>query len=131
MHIKKLQTLHNQAARFVTGCDSRTSTRKLMTKCNWLDIKEITLYFTMIEAWKLIWKQEPELLLSKIQIDHDNLTLHTDDPRLKTTRTSFRWRMIRNFNSLPPSLRGLGNLKTFKIRLRKYLVASSPRMGDG
>ena len=39
----RAQTLVNTVARFITGRNRRTSTRKLMSECNWLTIEEMTL----------------------------------------------------------------------------------------
>ena len=48
-----IQTLLNETARFMTGLPRRTSTRRLMTACNWLYAREMTVYFDMITMWNV------------------------------------------------------------------------------
>ena len=45
-HIKKVQVIVNTVARAVTGLGKRTPTNVLMEKCQWLTVKELTVYFT-------------------------------------------------------------------------------------
>ena len=131
MHMNRLQTLLNKAAHFVTGWNNRTSSRKLMTRCQWLDIREMSRYFLIIEGWKMIWRQEPTIVMRRIEVDHHNMLLTTPAPRLKTSETSYRWRLMREFNSIRPSIRDIGSLNKFKARLRKYIINMRPRVGGG
>ena len=39
--IRKVQIIVNQAARFVTNCNKRTRTIKLMHRCGWLTVSEL------------------------------------------------------------------------------------------
>ena len=48
--LRKTQVIVNNAACAVTGLGKRMSTITLMSKCNWLSVKELTKYFTITEC---------------------------------------------------------------------------------
>jgi hypothetical protein len=54
--IKPLQVLQNRAARSVTGCGWFTPKRKLLKMCNWLSIKQLVFYQSVIMAHKIATK---------------------------------------------------------------------------
>ena len=121
-YIKKVQTLLNATARFVTGKSRRTSTRNLMTSCNWLYAREMASYFSMITMWNVIHRQVPHHMFSNIDIDAD-LRLHTQPARLQITGSSFRWQYIPLWNSLEDDIRLNGSLPSFKRKLKKWIIS--------
>ena len=89
-YLKKVQTVLNDAARFVTGMHRRTSTLHLMTSCNWLYAHELSKYHAMIAMWTLTRRGIPQYLRERIIID-DNWLLTTDPARIQNTLSSYRW----------------------------------------
>ena len=56
---RKLQSVQNNAARFVLGAGRRTSTKYLMESIGWLEVKELIVYHTLCSMWKLIRRKIP------------------------------------------------------------------------
>ena len=53
-HIRKAQIVLNSAARFVLNAVKTTRQSELMSRCDWLDIREMTEYFSIIQLWKVL-----------------------------------------------------------------------------
>ena len=111
--LKKIQTILNKAARFVTRCHPRTSTLTLMKKCNWLKIRELVSYMSILAMWNIVHNKSPEQLHDPITID-ENYKLNSRPPRLLNTEQSFKHRTIADWNLLPETTRTNTNLVSFK-----------------
>ena len=127
-YLKKIQTILNETARFVTGMPRRTSTRTLMLSCNWLYVCEQVNYHSMILLWNIVNRSTPPSLSSLINVD-ENCRLSTTRARLQITRTSFRWRSIPLWNDLQDDIRLCQSLPRFKLKLRKWIIEQRPRPG--
>ena len=57
--MQALQVLLNRAARSVTGLSCFTSTRRLMTTCNWLSVKQLVVYQTVTMVHNTILSGSP------------------------------------------------------------------------
>ena len=103
-------------------CKSRrANTMDLMVACNWLSIKELGLFHSMITTWKLSRWKNPRNLAAKVSID-DNSMMSTTIPRLQNTQQSYRWRCVTTWNSLPSEIRTCLSLPRFKRTLRKWII---------
>ena len=120
-NIKKVQTLINNVARWITNSGKRTKTRVLMEKCNWLSATELIKYHSVITMWKVIWFKKPEQVYDNIAITED-LLVRTDKPRLLTCQQGFTWRTGELWNSLPQQIRDIRSLPSFRRQLKKHLV---------
>ena len=62
----------------------------------------------------------PEKMTSKISMNEEYL-LTTAKPRILNTKLSFRWRAIKDFNSLPLEIRKNQSLPSFKRQVKSWI----------
>ena len=113
-YIMKLQAICNNTIRFVTGAGRRMKTKELAELVNWMTVKEMVKYQTLVAAWKVVVARSPENMATKITVNYDR-TMNTKAPRLQNTRRGIRIRMHNEWNSIPQELRDLNTLPKFKI----------------
>ena len=53
-YLNRLQVLCNNTIRFVMGAERRVKTLELVKSVNWLTVKEMIRFHTLIMAWKLV-----------------------------------------------------------------------------
>ena len=68
-NISNAQTLLNDAARFITGRNTRTSTYEQMNYCKILTISEMSTHSSLTQLWKTIRLKSPKSMSNKISID--------------------------------------------------------------
>ena len=120
--IIRAQRIQNQAARYASGSDRTVKNRTLLERCNWLNVDELTSYYSMIQIWNTLRTNKPQYLRDKLQIE-DNIMLTTDAPRLLLTSLSFRCRTILLWNTLPEHLRKETKLRTLKKDLKIWIIS--------
>ena len=133
---KGLQVLQNRAARCVTGLSWFTSTRKLLSHCNWLSIRQLVFYHTVLSTYKVLDSQKPLYLSSKLVRDHPYRTRLASSGGLRykeghgvdssLTHKSFINRAIRDFNSIPADLKTTKTLNNFKKKLKIWIKSNIP-----
>ena len=117
--IRKVQTLINDAARFVLNKQTRRdSTLVLMEECRWITAAEMVLYYSLLLLWKILRKQSPRPMTEKFTLDATG-QVQTTRPRLVNTESAFRWRTIGTWNRLPEEIRQDTVLKSFKVSTKK------------
>ena len=62
-----VQIMQNKAARSVTKLSWYTPTRTLLAQCNWLSIKQLFLFHTALQVWRVIASQCPVHNYSKLE----------------------------------------------------------------
>ena len=65
--MKTLQVIQNKAARQVTKLSWFTPTRLLLHQCNWLSIKQLVVFHTVIQVWKIRQSSVPAGLNNRLQ----------------------------------------------------------------
>ena len=105
----------------VLGYSRKTRTRKLMEDCKWLYFRELVLYHSLIQLFKIVLFNKPKELSLKLTVNVDRTILVTR-PRLKCVKRSFRWWSVEKWNDLPDSIRQVDKLSTFKKSLRKHII---------
>ena len=118
----RTQAVINNTARWITGMGKRKRTEELMKACNWLTLKEMIDYYSTIALWKILWLDAPIYMKDRLKIDDQSL-LSTSHPRLQNTKTSFRWRVISKWNSLPLETRHMRSLPRFKKAVKFWILA--------
>ena len=93
--LRKAQICMNIGARFVLGCNIYNREVDLMRKCNWLNIRDLTEYYSLIQIWKAVRWDTPKYLSEQIGQGQD------------------KW------NSLPYELHTETSISKFKICLKK------------
>ena len=81
---------------------------ELAISVNWLTVKELLRCHTLIMGWKIVKMGAPATLEEKFVINPDG-TIDTKTPRLQNTELGTRWRMLRQWNSIPLELRETGS----------------------
>ena len=128
-----LQVQQNTAARHITQLPWMTPTATLLQQCNWLSIKQLIVYHSLVLLHKVMICNKPEYIFNKMKPPHretrnaDNLTLY-DRRSFKTTTAakSFIPRAISEWNSLPFELREVASFATFKHKLKLHVKDKIP-----
>ena len=120
-YVKKAQIVLNRAARYVTRASRRTRTSELMAQCNWLWIKELILYHSLIHLWKILKCKTPITLYKEFVIT-DDWMISTAAPRLLMTAGCFKWKMITVWNALPEFIRMEMKLSVFKKQVKTRII---------
>ena len=118
--LRKVQTVQNQAARFVTGRKKITRRSELISDCGWMNVSEMTKYYSLLQLWKTTRWWKPDYLLMKLQEEDDD-RLSTDIPRIQLTAGSFRCKSVSQWNTMSDTLRGEQSISKFKSGLKKWI----------
>ena len=121
--MKTLQTIMNKCARMILGLPRKTRTRTLMIGCHWLYFRELVVFHSLVQMFKIVNLGTPVNLRRTLTIDNDK-KISTSNGRLRIVKNSFRWRTVCNWNSLPAHLILSVNLSSFKRNLRTFLIES-------
>ena len=127
-----LQVLQNKAGRAVTGWSGFTSTRRLMGACNWLSVKQLVVYQTVIMIYKTLRTESPCYLHSRLctsphpfrtrQSSMGNIRLDESYRcRSSLKSNSMRYRGTVDYNRIPVDIRSSPTLNTFKKKLRQWV----------
>ena len=119
--IKRAQITQNAAARMITGMKRTTRQMKLMESCNWMNMKEQTLYHSGIQIWKTLKFKKPEYLWNRLQLETEG-RISTDIPRLQMTEGAFRCKATTFWNQIPSEIRDQTNILPFKKQLRRHIT---------
>ena len=132
----KIQRLQNTAAKFVPGKGRRTPTKQLMEECNWMSIRQLAAYCSILSLWKVVNLGQPECLRSKILTveDKEKRTRKLmgggleskDQPELEIVKRSWRWRAIILWNDLPRNLREEKDILSMKRDLKEHIKQNIP-----
>ena len=121
-HMRKAQVVQNIAARMVTRRSKRTRQVDLMADCGWLNLSELTQYYSLLQMWKTVWWKTPQYMDRLIEIEDDNL-LSTSRPRLLQTANTFRWKTVHHWNQMSDSLRLEPRIGRFKKQVKQWLIS--------
>ena len=117
---KKVQICLNKCVRYVLGCNKYTKEVEMMNECNWLNVSELTEYFSILQLWKVLRWKSPKYLREKFSIEEEEV-VRTDVPRLKITREAWRTRTKDRWNKLPYELRTETCISKFKKCLKRHI----------
>ena len=128
----RLQQVQNFAARLLSGKKKYEHITPALKELRLLPVSDVFRYRDAVQMFKCMNNQAPTYL--KIMFDkrsqiHDYNTRNSNDINLVKCRTtlaqnSFYYRGAVVWNSLPPEIRNLSNLNTFKRNLRNYFLSS-------
>ena len=126
--IKAVQVIQNKAARCITKKSWYTPTRTLLLECNWLSIKQLIFYHTVLQVWKVRTAQVPGYINAKIQSaitrSATEGTLRVPSVETSLSSKSFMVRSAVMWNAAPPSIRSTQKFETFKSKLKKWAKAN-------
>ena len=122
--IKAVQLMQNRAARCITKQGWFTPVEILLKQCNWLSIRQLVFFHTAIQVYKVKMSQCPVYIHSKYTPSNTRNasqgTLLVPAVQKSFSSKSFIVRSASTWNQIPPNLRNLQNLNTFKSGLKKW-----------
>lgn len=134
--LKSLQVLQNRAARTVIGCNWFTPTRTLLQKCNWLSVRQMIFYQSVILAHKIVKQGSPLYLSQKMSTSHPYQTRQATTGGIRygesfsstqsRTQNSFCYRTTGQYNSIPAEIRAITFLPRFKSKLKQWVASNIP-----
>ena len=123
--VRAVQVMQNKAARAVTKLSWFTPTRTLLLQCNWLSIKQLIFYHTALQVWRVLASKCPVYIHSNLQLSatrsaaQGNLIV----PPVETDLAgkSFMVRAAAVWNTVPPDIRNIKTIHTFKKKLKQWV----------
>ena len=131
--IKTCQVMQNKAMRLITGMHWFTPTGVLLRKCNWLSVRQLIEYHSILTIHKIVMNQAPTYLYHKIHPEDTHNTRHPvkfgENFKGKTERTqmSFCYRGVISYNKVPIKITREANVFTFKNKLKSWIEMNTPR----
>ena len=127
--MKSLQTLQNKAARAVSRMNWFTPTADLLRQCGWMSVHQLSVYHTVILAYKVMQAKAPKYLYTMFNTEYPYETRQADSgrirngitPELEISKDSFRWRATDLYNQLPAAIRGIKTLQSFKLATKQWV----------
>ena len=125
--VKAVQVVQNAAAKKVTGLSWFTPTRRLLTQCNWMSVKQMVSYHTLLSIHKNMITGSPQYLREKFLSNHEHNTrsiIKFDDKfpgKSALCQASFCYRGAIEYNKLPMFITQSNNIVTFKRKLRQWI----------
>ena len=128
--LSKLQRLQNHAARLISGTSKHEHISPVLQGLHWLPVEQRIIYKVLLMTFKALNGLAPTYLSDllcpynpsrALRSSNQNL-LHEPSYRLKTYGArSYRCAAPRLWNKLPPQMRSVTNLVTFKRCLKTHL----------
>ena len=128
-YIGAAQRLQNKMARWVTDARAKTRISTLLEDTGWLSIRELTVYHSLLQCWKILRLQKPENMVEHLTLDENNF-ITTPEPRIQFTLAGFRWRVTRDWNSLPADIRTQRSLPIFKKAVKSWITLKRQQEPD-
>ena len=128
--IKALQILQNKAARIVSHSHLRTPRHQMYDQMDWLTVKQMVTYHTLLTVYRVRQTREPEYLATILCNDSRTGNIILPNTKLSLARKSFTLRGICNWNCLPVAIRQLENIGTFKKEIKEWVKRNVPRFLD-
>ena len=123
--IRAVQVMQNKAARTVTKLGCFTPTRKLLLQCNWLSIRQLIFFHTALQVWRVLAAKCPVHIYSNMKLSatrsaaQGNLRVPPVESHL--AGKSFMVRSAVVWNTVPPELRSIKTIHTFKKKLKQWV----------
>ena len=126
-NIKSLQTIQNNAARLVAKKKREDEALPIMKDLHWLPVKERIDYKVATLVFKCLNNTAPSYLAELVEIyapnrclrsSFDKTILKTPKIRLKAGEKSFSWSGPTVWNKLPPKIREIQTIDSFKKNLK-------------
>ena len=124
--MKDLQVLQNKAARIVTNSPFRTNRNKFFDEIDWLTVRQQVHYHTLLTVYRIRQTQQPVYLASLLCRDNYFGKIIVPGFKLKIYRKSFVYRGVCNWNDLPPEIRNIANIGTFKKKIKMWIKKDVP-----
>ena len=130
--IRALQVCQNKAMKCITGMSWYTTSRILLNKCNWLSVKQLIAYHTLLTIHKTVRKGTPEYVFKKICPENVHNTRNvvkfssTFGAMSEKASSSFCYRGVSLYNKLSNQITQVINEDTFKRKTKKWVKENVP-----
>ena len=130
--IRILQVIQNRVARYVTGHGLYTSTKILLRQCNWLSVKQLSVYHSSLQVYKIVASKEPKYLSQRLNrcfpyntraSAYEGIRI-VQDEKYNVTSQSFMVRGAKLWNSIPGKIRDINEIRRFKVELKNWVKAN-------
>ena len=128
--IKDIQILYNKAARLVCHFPPQTARREIFEKLEWMTLRQLIVYHTLIAVFKIRQAKEPEYLESFLNNESRNKRIFIPTQSLSLAYESFCFRGSRHWNLLPSNLRTETEFCRFKNNLKSWIISNVPMFYD-
>ena len=119
--------------RVVTRLDWCTSTKDLPSQCGWLSVNQLIFYHSVLQLHKVRLSGSPMYLYTmhnswsysyRTRQAETGLVQLMGNPRLETTKNSFKWRAANQYNQLPGEIRKCSSTNSFKMKVKTWIRAN-------
>lgn len=126
---KRLQVLQNRAMRIILQCDWYTSSERMLSALNWLDIEKLLEFNALKFIHKIKLGLMPKYCADKLTTFsevHEHNTRHREDfildhKQKKATQNSVFFKTLVVYNTLPLDIKNCDCVKKFSISLKNHL----------
>ena len=119
--IQDLQIMQNKAAQLVTNSPPRASRDPMFDKLGWLTVHQLVVYHTVLAVYRVRATGEPEYLADSLCRDNINGHIIVKFTKLTLFKKSFKLRGASAWNVLPPRIRKLKTIASFKPAVKKWI----------
>ena len=99
----------------------------MFDESGYMSIKQEIFYHTVLNIYKIKTTKQPEYLYERLSQENIFGNIILDKTNLTLARNGFIYRGSKNWNSIPPDIRKLKKLKTFKTEAKKWILENVPR----
>ena len=125
--LEDLQVIQNKAIRVVFNLPPRTHRNTMFDESGYMSIKQEIYYHTVLNIYKIKNTKQPEYLYDRLSQENIFGNIVLDKTNLTLARNGFIYRGSMNWNSLPPDIRKLKKLKSFKTEVKKWILENVTR----
>ena len=128
--LSALQLVQNEAMRAVCKRGRHYPIVKLLEETNWLNVRQLVFYHSVMQAWKVINTRQPSYLHNRLVGNRpryaDRLAaagslVRGRRPRLQLIESSWRWRTAQYWDKLPRDIREIRQVNVFKTQLKEWI----------
>ena len=118
--------------KYITQHSWFTPTRLLLKQCNWLSVRQLVCYHTILTIRNAIESQVPNHIYRKISSENNQKTRQSvkfDDKfpgKTDRTQDSFCYRGAQLYNKLPMEIRMMSSKAGFKKKTRQWVQMNIP-----
>ena len=128
--LSALQIVQNEAMRAVCKRGRRYPIVKLLEETNWLNVRQLVFYHSVMQAWKVLNTRQPSYLHNRLVGNRpryaDRLAaagslVQGRRPRLQLIESSWRWRTAQYWDKIPRDIRETRQVNVFKTKLKEWV----------
>ena len=129
--LKAVQTQQLIAARAVCGLQSsRWSRKKLLDRLDWMSVRQLVYYHTVLQVHKTLTTGHPRQLHASLPTDHPYFTRNAAAGNIRygenmTSTKTFKYRAMAWYNPLPTDVK-TGTIQTVKRKLKAWVKKNVP-----